>query len=168
MIEIFKNKDNLKDYEITETVTRVKALIINSNNDILLGYSYFEYQFPGGHVESDENLNLALQRELKEETGLMFETKNLKPIAVKKSYYKDYPEIGNNRAIIIYYYEIKDDRIPDLSKTSYTEEEIDGKYTLRYVPLNIVCDVLKDNANVYGDTSGIASEMIELFSYYFK
>lgn len=168
MIEIFKNKDNLLDSEINDTVTRVKALIINSKKDILLGYSYFEYQFPGGHVEENEDLNLALKRELKEETGLDYETNNLKPIAIKKAYFKDYPKIGNNRAIVIYYYEIFDDRIPNIEQASYTEEEKDGNFVLRYIPLNIVCDILKDNANIYGDTSGIATEMIELLTEYLK
>ena len=57
MIEIIKNNINV-DYE--NIVTRVKAVIINSKNELLLGYSYYEYQFPGGHVEGGEDLNFAL------------------------------------------------------------------------------------------------------------
>ena len=44
--------------------------IINSNNEILLGYSYHDYQFPGGHVEDGESLIEAMNRELLEETGI--------------------------------------------------------------------------------------------------
>ena len=56
MKKIIINKSNLKESNITEMVKRVKMLIINSNNDILLGYSYHDYQFPGGHVEDEESL----------------------------------------------------------------------------------------------------------------
>ena len=64
MIEIIKNKFNIKEENINRTVVRVKALIINSKNEILLAHSYGEYQFPGGHVEANEELPFALHREL--------------------------------------------------------------------------------------------------------
>ena len=51
MKEIITNKYNLKEEDLTEIVKRVKVLLINSNSEILLGYSHNEYQFPGGHVE---------------------------------------------------------------------------------------------------------------------
>ena len=54
MMEIIKNKHKLQENDITEVVKRVKILLINSNNEILLGYSHNDYQFPGGHVEANE------------------------------------------------------------------------------------------------------------------
>ena len=88
MIEIIKNKNNLSELEINNIVTRVKALIINSNNQILLGHSYCEYQFPGGHVENNEGFADALKRELKEETGLNYDVDNITPFVLLKRYYK--------------------------------------------------------------------------------
>ena len=70
MIELIKNKNDIKEFDVNNVVTRVKALIITSDNRILLGHSHSEYQFPGGHVEANEDLLLGLRRELKEETGL--------------------------------------------------------------------------------------------------
>ena len=156
MIEIIKNDIN-KDYE--NVVTRVKAIIINSKEEILLGYSYYEYQFPGGHVEEGENLNFALKRELKEETGLDYDTTNLEPFAVLKKYVQESKTIIN-----IYYYKIFDDRIPNLRNTNYTDEEIDGNYKLRYIPLSIVKDVLKDNKVINGDLQGITDEMLDILN----
>ena len=86
MIEITKNKDNIQDSEINETVIRVKALIINSNNCILLGHSHCEYQFPGGHVLENEGLLYALKRELKEELGI--EIFDLKLINVSENFFE--------------------------------------------------------------------------------
>ncbi len=65
MKNIINNMYNLKEKEMTEVVKRVKALLINSKNEIMLGYSYNEYQFPGGHVEDNESLVQTLNREIK-------------------------------------------------------------------------------------------------------
>lgn len=168
MKDIIINKDNVKESEVTYKSIRVKALIINENNEILLGHSYSEYQFPGGHVEEGEDLNLALRRELKEETGLLYETKELDPYARKIQYIKDFPKTGENKKVVINYYLINDDRIPDLDNTNYTEEEKDGNYKLRYIPLKIVRDVIKENVLKCGDVSGIAQEMLDILEYYFS
>lgn len=168
MIALVKNKNSLLDSEINNIITRVKALIITSDNKILLGHSHMEYQFPGGHIEAGENLLFGLKRELKEETGLEFDTSKLEPFVVLNSYYKDYPKIDENTKIIIYYYIIKDDRVPNLRNTQYTDEELDGNFSLRYIPLDIVIDVLKENVDICGDANGITMEMLEVLAYFLK
>lgn len=168
MIEIVKNKNNIGEEEINNVITRVKALIITSDNKILLGHSHCEYQFPGGHVENDEALLPALKRELEEETGLIFDTDNLAPFAVLKKYFKDYPSEKVNTKLLIYYYVIKDDRVPILKNTDYTLEELDGNFSLRYVPLDIIKCVINDNINACGDGEGIAEEMLEILDCFFK
>ena len=87
---------------------------------------------------------------------------------VRNSYYKDYPSENVNTKIVIYYYVINDDRIPDLKKTNYTLEELDGNFSLRYIPLEIVNDVLKENMEMSGDTSGISREMLEVLDCFNK
>ena len=168
MIEIVKNKSNISEEEINNIITRVKALIITSDNKILLGHSFCEYQFPGGHVENNEALLPALKRELEEETGLVFDTENLEAFAVLKKYFKDYPSNGINTKLLIYYYVIKDDRVPILKNTNYTDEELDGNFSLRYVPLDIVKCVINDNINTCGDVEGIAKEMLEILDCFFN
>lgn len=157
MIEIEKGLKGDKE----EVITRVKALIITTDDKILLGHSHCEYQFPGGHLENNEDIKKALKRELQEETGLEFEEEMMYPFA-KLTRYLDNCELN------IYYFLLKDDRIPDLHNTNYTDEEIDGNYTLRYVPLNIVIDVLKENMYRCGDPQGIVMEMVEILEKYFE
>ena len=87
----------------------MKILVINSKEEILLGYSHNNYQFPGGHVENGESLIQAVKREVLEETGIALEVNNIEPFAVALGYYKDWPAEGKNRKIEIYYYEVKTD-----------------------------------------------------------
>ncbi len=166
MKEIVTNKYNLTEEDMTEVVKRVKILLVNSNDEILLGYSHHNYQFPGGHVEENEELIDTVNREILEETGMDLKLKDLEPFARNLGYYKDWPEEGKNRKIEIYYYEVKTDEKPNLDNTSYTESEKDGGFELRYIPLSNVEEELKKNAEEYGDKKGIAREMLELFSLY--
>ena len=166
MKQLITNKYNLTDSDMTEVVKRVKVLLVNSNNDVLLGYSHNNYQFPGGHVEENETLVQAVNREILEETGIELNITNIGPFACAIGYYKDWPAEGKNRKIEIYYYEVKTDEKPNLENTKYTENEKNGNFELRYIPLLDVENVLKTNAEEYGDKKGIAREMIDLFGVY--
>ena len=166
MKQLITNKYNLTDSDMTEVVKRVKVLLVNSNNDVLLGYSHNNYQFPGGHVEENETLVQAVNREVLEEIGIELNITNIEPFACAIGYYKDWPAEGKNRKIEIYYYEVKTDEKPNLENTEYTENEKDGNFELRYIPLLDVENVLKTNAEEYGDKKGIAREMIDLFGVY--
>ena len=166
MKQLITNKYNLTDSDMTEVVKRVKVLLVNSNNDVLLGYSYNNYQFPGGHVEENETLVQAVNREIFEETGIELNITNIEPFACAIGYYKDWPAEGKNRKIEIYYYEVKTDEKPNLENTEYTENEKNGNFELRYIPLSDVENVLKINAEEYGDENGISREMIDLFGVY--
>ena len=166
MKQLITNKYNLTDSDMTEVVKRVKVLLVNSNNDVLLGYSHNNYQFPGGHVEENETLVQAVNREILEETGIELNITNIEPFACAIGYYKDWPAEGKNRKIEIYYYEVKTDEKPNLENTDYTENEKDGNFELRYIPLLNVENVLRTNAEEYGDKKGIAREMIDLFGVY--
>ena len=166
MKQIITNKYNLTDSDMTEVVKRVKVLLVNSNNDVLLGYSHNDYQFPGGHVEDNETLIQVVNREVLEETGIELNVTNIEPFACAIGYYKDWPTEGKNRKIEIYYYEVKTDKEPNLENTEYTENEKDGNFELRYIPLSDVENVLRENAEEYGDKKGIAREMIDLFGVY--
>ena len=44
--------------------------MINSKDEILMGYCHNTYQFPGGHLDENETLEECLIREVKEEMGI--------------------------------------------------------------------------------------------------
>jgi len=168
MKTLIDNKDNLTIKDITDETVRVKALIVNENNEILLGYSFGVYQFPGGHVEGDEELTIALHRELFEETGMNVDTYGLKPFLLLEHLTKDWPEEGNNRLSKIYYYIVESTDDIHLNKTNYTIEETIGNFELRFIPLEYVEELLIKNSEIAPKNKVMATEMLEAIKEYRK
>ena len=137
-------------------------------NELMLGYAHHIYQFPGGTQEPNEPLIDTINREIEEETGIRLNAHNLEAFARSLGYYKDFPEVGRNRKIEIYYYEIKTDERPHLDNLHLTKAEKDGNFELRYVPLDEVETELNRNVEQYGDQKGIAGEMFRLLKVYKK
>lgn len=166
MRKIVVNTNNLFEKDMTDFVTKVKLLLVNSKNELLLGYCYNEYQFPGGTQEYGESLIDTVKRELMEETGISLKNTFLEPFALAVGYYKDWPQEGRNKKVEIYYYEIKTDELPNIDKCNLTEKEKLGNFELRYISLDNVEDELNKNVLEYGDSHGIAKEMLNILEIY--
>lgn len=163
MKKILCNSDNIKESQVTNVVTRVKVILLNSKNEVLLGYSNNQFQFIGGHVEEGESLSHAINREVKEETGIELQVKEtIMPDALATGYWKDWPKDGENRKTLIYYYVIQTEKDVDLSKVKYTENEKKGNFTIKYIPITSIKDELLSNAELHENARGIASEMIQI------
>lgn len=160
MREIIFNEDKLKDSEINAVVTRVKVLMLNSDEKLLLGYCDGIYQFPGGHVEENESLSVAVKREIKEETGIELKTENMLPFFCIKYYKKNCDETGINKMSQLYYFLIKTDQQVDMNNIKYTAREKRGGYRLEYVSVTDIENTLKNNIpnNIHNKT--IVKEML--------
>ncbi len=139
------NYGRLKEKAINDKVVRVKALMINSKEEILLGESFGILQFPGGHLEEKETLKEALKREISEEVGLILHN-DYDPYFAIKYYLKDFPVIGNNRSIEIYYYYIFTDKKYNNKNIYLDDQEKNGNFTLKYVPLKEFKKYLEENS----------------------
>lgn len=148
MEKVFYNEDNLRKEDINNSIKRAKMLIINSNNEILLGYGHNTYQIIGGHVEDNESYDECIVREVKEETGIELSLEKREPFLQVVYYSRDYPNEGLNSEYIINYYSINSDLKPDIDKINLTENEKEGLFEFRYVSLNSVLDELNDNLEV--------------------
>lgn len=165
MREIIYNVNHLKEEEMDASVIRTKALIINSKNEILLGYSYQTYQFPGGHLKEGENIFECLQREIEEETGI-FISGNLDPFLKRVEYHMNYLNHPINKKVIIYYYLIYTDEIPQLEAAHLDEQEQKGDFRLFYIPLEKVDKILTDSIPDNPINTIIVSEMQDVLHYY--
>ena len=167
METIFINSDNLNTDDLQEEVTRVKALVINSNDEILLGYSNGTYQFLGGHMEDNESFDAAINREVKEESGIELGICNVVPFLLRKSYIKNYLNSGKNRCNKIYYFAVRTDENVNLNNTNYTDDELKGNFCVKKVALKDVKRTIVDN-NIYSKYKDIAYEMLDALNVYFK
>ncbi|HHW79641.1 MAG TPA: NUDIX domain-containing protein [Acholeplasmataceae bacterium] len=76
---IIEDNLNYKDLKTAKKRKTVRAVILNSKNQVLMLYSklFDDYTFPGGGIKSDESKSEALKRELLEEIGA-YNTKIIK------------------------------------------------------------------------------------------
>lgn len=158
MEKIFINDNNLTKEDIDYTVTRVKGLIIDSNNKVLLADNNGTYQFPGGHVEEDEDMMEALIREVKEETGI--DAKYIDgPFLEIETYADNYFFSGKKVCSKIYYYEIFSDDQPNFAETNYDELEKKTEFGLFYVDYDKLENFLKESLDKKLIDSDICREM---------
>ena len=148
-------EEDINDFEFEKSVIRVKALLVNDKNQILLGYANGAYQFPGGHVKEGETLQEGLKRELKEETGMDINTDELEPFLKLEYAYKN-----DSRKSEIYYYLINSDLNYDLKETDYDVRELISLYKLRIIDLKDVEKELADNIDNNPLNKYIVEEMI--------
>ncbi len=152
---ITKRAEDINKFEFEESVIRVKAILINNQNEILLGYCDGAYQFPGGHVKNSETLEEGLKREVKEETGMNIDSSNLKPFLKIEYIYNN-----TSKKSEIYYYYLKSDLNYNLKETDYDVSELVNKYQLKKINVNNVKEELINNINNNALNKYIVEEMI--------
>ncbi len=161
---ILKGYKGKKILDYQKMVKRVKALIVSSDNKILLVNNYQDYQFPGGHMENNETYSEALKRELLEETGIDFNIeKDIEPILKLYRYYEEYHETKENTLLEINYFIIRSDKYIDIDNLNLTKEEENGDFSLTYISLFEFKRLLEENIMINNDKYGISEEMFEVF-----
>ncbi len=163
MKHIIIHDNNLTEKDMEGTETRVKTILINDKNEILLGYAKNAYQFIGGHVEENESLIETAQREIQEETGINLKLdKSLKPVAKYTRYKENEPYSKKNKKIEIYYYILKCNEKINYDNTNYTEDEKKNNFELRYIPIKNFKNEIIENSKKYANARGITREILEL------
>ena len=138
---------NLKDVDMSKTVentltqnlsnnTRVKVCIVvkNSNGNFLLLQRKPDEIYPniwesaGGKHEGKESLKDCVIRELKEETGLVANDNEIKPL-FKNSFYEDFSQ----KTVTVFYYLVEQDKNP-----LYTPEHTRYKWFTKKEALKLV------------------------------
>ena len=165
MKEIIINDCQLSDEEMESSVVRVKGLIINSRGKILLAHNNHTYQFPGGHIEKDEEKDDCIVREIKEETGIDVEVTE-EPFLCIKTYDNDYFGTGKKVLNSIYYYRFFTDDMPNFQETHYDELELATDFNLFYVVFADLENFLKKSIDDDMIDPNIGREMIHVYQIY--
>lgn len=164
MKKLVINKNNLELKDINEFVYRPRAIIINSNNEILLGFCNHTYQFPGGFLEDNETLIEGLKREILEETGILLNDKEIiKQICTIEYLNKNYPRKDNNRLTKFSYYYVVTDKKVNLNNTNYDEWEKKNNFKLKYVFISDFEKVLNETINDNPMNKMIYKDMMLVF-----
>lgn len=135
MIEIVKyNDDDLKDNEIDEVITRVKAFIISSKNNMIVGNDTDGYQLLGGYVNEGEDIVNSLATTIYNQSGILLDSKDIiEPFYEIRYYNKDYKGSGNNRLSDLIYFCVKTDKLPNFKKLKLSDKEIAEKMPLEVI-----------------------------------
>ncbi len=146
MIEIVKyNDDDLKDNEIDEVVTRVKAFLVSSKNNMIVGYTDEGFQLIGGYVEGNQDLNTALANIIYNECGIALDAKDkIEPFYEIRYYNRDYKGSGINRLSDLIYFCVKTDKLPNHKKLKLTDSELAKKMPLEIVRKSLFGKELRD------------------------
>ena len=132
MKHIIKDIDNVKNKKIHKSETRVKMFILNNKDEFIMVSAFDGLQLPGGHVENNEDLSLAVIREVEEETGIKLTTKETpEPFCNIETYSKLSSKV-NSLSSIFYYY-IETDKAVNLTKRNLTEHEKKNNYSIQHV-----------------------------------
>lgn len=167
MKRIFINDDNLIVDDLAYEVIRVKAFIVNSSNEVLIAHNNNTYQLVGGHVEKNEDMEGALVREIKEETGIEVEDIS-GPFMQIMTYSKNYFNSGKNVCNKIYYYRILSNDVPNLQKTNYDALEKQTDFGLFYINIDDFCDFLEQSIDDGSIDINIGREMLLVLDEYNK
>lgn len=167
------NPSNLREKDIEEYEDKVRLLIKNDEDEILVANYGGIYLLPGGKIDENESIKVALIREIKEEIGIDL-AENLADLMIIFNYYqKNYPKRNGkvlNRKITTYYY--KANLNIDLSKykKSLTEKEVKDKFKLEWIKQDKLKDIVVNNPNENNNPriSFMNNELIRILNIYNK
>lgn len=147
MIEIVKyNDDDLQDNEIDEVVTRVKAFIISSKNNLVVGFDEKEgFQLLGGYVNEGEDIVATLTNHIYQQSGILLDAKDIiEPFYEIRYYNANYKGSGNNRLSDLIYFCVKSDKLPNLKKLKLTDRELMERMSVEVVRRSAFGNELRD------------------------
>ena len=139
-MEIVYNPMEITYEEIEEEKRKVRLLICNSSDEILVANYNGIYMIPGGTLEENEILDKAikkaLRREIKEEVGIDINGRSIKHFHTIMHYQENYPKVNGkvvNRLVTTDYYKAKIDIDLDAVESNLTDREKEGDFHLEWI-----------------------------------
>lgn len=142
------NLGNINENEVDIITNKVRVIIFDDDNNIILTKYADMFMFPGGKVNKDESNIEALIREVQEELGIDVSKCNIIPFIEFNNYLNNYPKVENNQRInklnrTIYYLIKTNIKINDKNK-NLTEREIKNNFSTLNLQLNDAIEIVKN------------------------
>ena len=142
--------ENCKEYRFKMYNVAISMIVIAPNNKILLIKQYHknDYILVAGYVNYQESIESALKRELKEETGIVYDANNLKELLLLEYYQLNYPTRRDeviNRLIRTKFY-FGQYRGIDLKSINRTENEVKDNFHLDLIDLDEFASLINESS----------------------
>lgn len=168
-MKLVNNLFNLND--ITEITDKVRCVVVDKNNNILITKYADMYMFPGGKVKNNEKNYDALIRELKEELGIDFSLFKIDEFITYENYIENYNRVDSNivnRLNNTKYYIVRVDDLKDLN-INRDNLSINEKNNNFYIEICNLDDVLNkinnyESHNIRNDY--FKKEITDVIEYY--
>ena len=147
MIKVFEIKEGNIQEEPSIKKMKARALLINSSNEILIANYGGVFLLPGGSIEKGEDPNLAIIREIKEETGIDSKIEDLKPFLKMRYYQIGYPERNgkNSDRLLVTYYYLGNVESFSMENNHLSEKEKKDGFELKFYSLDEIEKLIKNN-----------------------
>lgn len=145
MENIIINDSNLNNNEIQKIGNKVRAILL-SDNKILVSHYGGVVLLPGGSIDIGETADDAIIRELKEETGIVYDVNSLKELLLLEYYQPNYPTRRDeviNRLIRTRFY-LAQYRGIDLKSINRTENEVKDNFHLDLIELDEFASLINE------------------------
>ena len=148
MENIIINDSNLNNNEIQKIGNKVRAILL-SDNKILVSHYGGDVLLPGGSIDKGETAVDAIIRELKEETGIVYDVNSLKELLFLEYYQPNYPTRRDeviNRLIRTKFY-FGQYRGIDLKSINRTENEVKDNFHLDLIDLDEFASLINESSD---------------------
>ena len=148
MKTIIINETKLHDDDIQKFGNKVRAILL-SDNKILVSHYGGVILLPGGSIDKGETVDVAIIRELKEETGIVYDIDSLKELLLLEYYQPNYPtrrDEAINRLIRTRFY-LAQYRGIDLKSINRTENEVKDNFHLDLIELDEFASLINESSD---------------------
>jgi ADP-ribose pyrophosphatase YjhB (NUDIX family) len=143
MNTIVINDNNLNENDVHKYGNKVRAILLSKDKILVANYGGVVL-LPGGSIDIDETIDDAIIRELLEETGYMYDLKELEQVFTIKHYQYNYPTRYDevvNRLLTTHYYFGHFNEI-NINNIRRTEKENKDNFSLHLIDID---DLLLQN-----------------------
>lgn len=128
---------------------KVRAIVQNKDGEFLLTKQGGIYIFPGGKCDGNELEEVAIKREIKEETGIELDCETLEKVLLIEAYYDDFWDRRSMsfkpRHMLTTYFLIKTNKDIDTNNLSLTPTEINKGFDIFTTGKNNLYKLLKED-----------------------
>lgn len=147
-MKIVLNPKNLVPNNTWQTFRKVRAVIENEDGTFAISHEAGKYIFPGGKCDNGEDDLTAIQREIKEETGITLSFDDFLKVLELETMYDDAVDYRTNmvrpRHTITTYYYVKTNKKINKENMELTEGEIKENFKISFVDKDTLFKMLSE------------------------